>query len=127
MPLRYEIRADAIWIVTQGDVDYEAGLETLDRAITAASEYAPERRWDIVFDICESQEDRSAMELRSIAEIVARHPSVLSGRCAVLAGDDFHFALGRQFGAYSEGLGVDVRVLRNPEAVRNWLQTKPSP
>lgn len=122
MSLRYEIRDHVLWFETQGDVEYDEGLDTLGAAIRDAGERAPGRRFDVVFDIRNSRESRSSRELRGIAEFVGSHAEVLSGRCVIVAGDAFHYGLGRMFGAYSESQGVEVGVVRDVGAAISWLQ-----
>ncbi len=125
MPLDYDIRSGVIWFVTEGDVDYEDGLETLGTAIREAARRDADQRWDVIFDIRLSSEQRSADELRGIADFVAGHKAVLSGRCAVVAGDAFHFGLGRMFSAYSESNGVEALVARDVGSATSWLNGEP--
>jgi len=121
MPLRYELRDPVLWYVAEGDVDYAAGREVLRSGVEAAGAHAPARSWDVLFDIRESGERRSAEELRGIASFCAEQGPTLSRRCAVVAGDAFHFGLGRMFGAYAEPAGVEVRVFRDLAAAEQWL------
>lgn len=121
MPIRYELREPIIWFETRGDVDYDAGLGVLQAGIEAARQRTPGRSWDVLFDIRESSERRSADELREIAQVLAGHLPAISRYCAVVAGDAFHFGLGRMFSAYSEPEGVEVHVFREQAAAEQWL------
>ncbi len=127
MALDYEIRDDVLWFVTRGDVDYPGGIDTLSEAIAEVARRDSERRWDVVFDIRESTERRSARELRGIADFIAGHDAVLSGRCAIVAGDAFHYGLGRMFAAFSESHGISVEVVRDIDEVEAWLASRPAP
>ncbi len=124
MPLRHELRDGVLWFVTEGDVDYEAGLGVLEQGIEEAHRAAADRRWDVVFDIRESAENRSKHELVGVAAFVAGHRDVLSGRCAVVASDPFHFALARMFSAHAESRGVEALVTRDVRAALDWLATR---
>jgi hypothetical protein len=118
MPISYDLRDGAIWFLTVEDVDYDEGFGVLDRAFSDAATRDPETRWDVVFDILGSTENRSADELNAIAEYVAKHDFVLSGRFVLIAADEFHYALARMFAAYSENLGLQASVVRDvPAAV----------
>jgi len=121
MPIHYEIRPEAIWFRTVGDVDFENGLAVLEAGIESARRRSAGRRWPVIFDILASQERRNADELRAIAHFVAEHADVLAPHCAVIAGDDFHYGLARMFEAFADSHDVRVTVLRRPDEVAGWL------
>jgi len=120
MPLTHELRDRAIWIITRGDVVYEDGLSSVERALEAARERDPDIGWDIVFDIRDSRENRSAAELERIAELVDNARPLLSGRCAVIAGSDYLFGVSRMFQAYCELRNLDSIVVRDPGELQDW-------
>lgn len=122
MPLRHRLQDGVIWITTEGDVEYDEGIASLGRALEAAKQADPVARWDIVFDVRRSSENRSADELRRIAQLVAENGSVLSGRTVVIAGDDLHYGLSRMFQAYCELHGLRAAVRRDPDAALAWLR-----
>jgi len=122
MPIEHELRDGVIWTTTVGDVDYEDGIGSMRRALEAARAADSSRRWDIVFDVRRSSEDRSSDELQAIADFVAASDAVLSGRCVVIAGDDFHFGLSRMFQAYCELKGLTPQVVREVDAAESWLR-----
>jgi hypothetical protein len=124
MPMSFDLQEGALWFRTWDDVVYDEGIAVLERGLEAALQASAQRRWPVVFDIRESRENRSADELRGIAEFVAAHDGVLSGHCAVLASDALHFGLGRMFEAFSQEHGIDVRVFREPEALVAWLEVE---
>lgn len=124
MPIRFQLRDDVLSFVTVGDVDYEAGLGVLEQGIEEARRAVADRRWDVVFDIRESAENRSKDELVGVAAFVASHPDVLSGRCAVVASDPFHFGLARMFSAHAESLGIEALVTRDVRAALDWLAAR---
>lgn len=121
MPLSFELDRDVIRVTTKGDVEFESGLGVLERAIRTARDADPRRRWHLLFDIRESSENRSSIELDGIAGFIGDRQQGLSGRCAVVAGDPFHFGLARQFEAYSNRRGVAVSVFRDVDEALRWL------
>jgi hypothetical protein len=122
MPITYELRGDAIWFVAVGEVEYDSGFAILDRGINEAATRDRDARWHVVFDILGSHENRSADELRAIAEFVAKHDEVLSGHFVVIADDEFHYALARMFTAFCENLGMQADVVRDVPSAIEWLE-----
>jgi hypothetical protein len=125
MPIDYEIRPDAIWLRTVGDIEYTSGLGVLEAAVAEARSRAGGRRWPVVFDITRSEERRSADELRAIAQFLASQADVLEPRCAVVAVDDLHFGLARMFEAFADQHAVKVTVLRSLDEIDGWLVAVP--
>lgn len=126
MPMSFEIKPQEIWFRTSGDVDYAEGIAVLEQGLHEAQQATPSRRWPVVFDIRDSEENRSANELRGIAQFVAAHDGILTGRCAVLTSDALHYGLGRMFEVFSEDLGIEVQVFRDLDSLRAWLDADPS-
>ncbi len=122
MPLSHALRDDAIWITAEGDVEFASGIVVLEHSIQSAQASDPTVRWHFVFDIRASVEDRSANELRGIAQFIADRLQVLSGRCVVIAGDNFHYGLSRMFQAYGEGLGLSTQVVKTASEATAWLE-----
>jgi len=73
MPMSFDLQEGALWFRTWDDVVYDEGIAVLERGLEAALQASAQRRWPVVFDIRESRENRSADELRGIAEFVAAH------------------------------------------------------
>jgi hypothetical protein len=121
MPIDYEIRPEAIWFRTDGDVDYEQGLSVLEAGIAAARQQARGKRRPVVFDITASAERRSADELRAIAHFVGENRVVLEPRCAVVTGDDLRYGLARMFEAFAGEHDVRVSVFRDAGERSDWL------
>lgn len=121
MPLSFEQRGDTLWVIAEGDVDYASGLAAFGNALREAGKSDPARRWHLLFDVRRSTEDRDADELRGIAGLVAENADMLSGRCALLAGDDLHYGLSRMFEAYCQARGLAARVFREVPEAESWL------
>lgn len=69
----------------------------------------------------ESMGSRSPSQIRYVAEFLGPYSGRIGGRCAVVATEDLHFGLGRMGSVYSEGVGVEAAIFRDPEAAREWL------
>jgi hypothetical protein len=121
MPIHYEIRPDAIWFRSVGDVEYESGFGALEAAVAEARARADGRRRPIVFDLTRSEERRNADEMRAIAHFVASHAEVLEPRCAVVARDDLRYGLARMFEAFADQYAVKVTVLRGLDEIDGWF------
>ena len=125
MPLTHALRDRTIWITTVGDVEFEEGLAALGRALDDAHGTDASAGWHIAFDVRDSSERRSSEELRGIARFVGENRAVLSGRCVVIAGDDFHYGLSRQFQAYCELHGLQSSVVRDLKDAARVLRDEP--
>ncbi len=124
MPIRYEIEPRMLRFCTEGDVAYDETMHVLRDGLTRGEDAirsgsaAP---FDLLFDVRESLENRSAEELRQMADLVAERSGILSGRAAVVASDVLHFGLGRMFGAYADARQIEVRVFYSLEEAESWL------
>lgn len=121
MGISFELKDRTIRFVTVGDVDFAAGLQVLEAALATAAEQGS--GWGLLFDIRSSSENRSADELRGVAEVIARHRDALSGQCAILAADPLHYGLARMFGVFAESLGLTAMVFRTEAEALAWLTT----
>lgn len=128
MPLEYRLSDSIIHFTTVGDVDYEGGLAILKEAFSRASSQpsADSQGWHLLFDITESKENRQSQEVRHIAETIQSRKQCLSGRCAVVATDPLRFGVGRMFGAFMEGLGLESIVVRSVAEAEQWLKSAES-
>ena len=126
MPIRFELQPETLFYSTEGDVEYEDGVRTLRAGLGQAAESFRAGRagkFDVLFDVRQSTEDRTGEELRGIADLLGAHASFLTGHAAVVAGDAFHIGLARVLGAYAAGNRVEVRVFLDAEEAREWLQS----
>jgi hypothetical protein len=121
MGLAYQLVDGVLVFTTTGDVEYQDGLSILRSGFTAAQAADPARKWHLMFDIRQSTENRNAVQLRSIADLITAHKSILSGRCAVVATAPLHFGLARMFGAFLENNGMDAHVATSPPDAHAWL------
>ena len=60
--------------------------------------------------------------LRVLDEIGGCHTSFPPIRWAMLATEPAHYGMGRLFGSYAEGRGIELRVFTTLESANVWLQ-----
>ncbi|HET9252494.1 MAG TPA: hypothetical protein VFP58_10305 [Candidatus Eisenbacteria bacterium] len=69
----------------------------------------------------ESLASRSPSQIRFVAESLGPYVKRINGRVAVVAIEDLHFGFSRMGSAYSENVGVEAAIFRDPEEARRWL------
>lgn len=69
----------------------------------------------------ESLAGRHPSQIRYVAEFLGPYAKRINGRLAVVAIEDLHFGLGRMGSVYSENVGVEAAIFRDPDAARRWL------
>ena len=124
MPLSYALEQIILRIAAVGDVEYNTGLVVFKEALDRARELAhtsDTKHWNVIFDLRESKEDRSADELRGVAMALSQYSEILTGRLALVAADAYHYGLSRVFGVFAEQLGHEPRVFNNVEEAEAWL------
>lgn len=121
MPLSHQLRERTIWITSEGSVEYQDGMDTLEAAIASARAADAGAHWDMAFDLRLSGENRSSEELRGIAQFVADNIPPLSGRCVLIAHSDLLYGLSRMFQAHCELLEIDSAVVRDVATAEAWI------
>ena len=124
MPFTWELTDSVVQFRPKGEVEQETNLQGLTEALTAvraAWRTNGNRPFDILIDLRESLENRSAGELRSLAELMAGYADVLTGRIAMVATDPLRYAFGRVFEVFSEHLGQTPRVFSDYAEAEAWL------
>jgi len=124
MGLSYRLRGAIIEVTTRGDVDYDVGFATLQQAFAdagAVTAREPGTRWHCLFDITESTEDRTAEELRGIADYIATHRAILTGRVASAVSERLYYGLSRMFAAFMDDRELSVEVFDGVDAAEAWL------
>jgi len=124
MPFTFELTDRVVQFRPKGDVEQETNLQGVTEALTAvraAWRTNGNRPFDILIDLRESLENRSAGELRSLAELMAGHADVLTGRIAIVATDSLRYALGRVFEVFSDHLGQTPRMFSDCAAAEAWF------
>jgi len=123
MALKYELDDQVIRYTTVSDVEFDQGTRTLENGLEAAKAKDPSQLWHILFDIRESNENRSSGELNFIAIIIGEHRSMLSGRCAIVVADPLHYGLGRMFATIMMNYQMMVEVKHDVEEAERWLRS----
>jgi len=124
MPFTYELTDRVVQFHPKGEVEQEMNLQGMTEALTAvraAWRTNGNRPFDILIDLRESLENRSAGELRSLAEFMAGYADVLTGRIAIVATDPLRYALARVFEVFSEHLGQTPRMFSDHAEAEAWF------
>lgn len=123
MPVTYSIRSNLLRIVAAGE--YEWG--EVPRAFLAAlNDPACPDPVALLLDVRESSSiaKRSMDEIRAAGEFLGPYAARIGGKCAVLAGTELQFGLGRMGSVYSEGVGVKAGIFRDDRSALEWLGVK---
>ncbi len=123
MGIAFQLHRTEIRFRTTGDVDYGDGLQTMRSAFAAAKAPDAGTLWDLLFDISESQENRSSDELRGVAEEIERHRELLPGRAAVVATNPLHYGLARMFCVFMQSVGFEAMVFASVGEGTSCLQS----
>lgn len=125
MPLLYKVSRHLLRFVVKGDVEYAQGLETARRAFDEVRKSSTPGGplWNVLIDLKESTEVRTAQELQGMAMALAQHSDVLSGRVAVVALEPEHLQRVADFSAFSQKLGYVPRVFDDAAEAEEWLKS----
>ena len=129
MPIRYEIEPGTLHFHFEGDGDFEETLRVVGDGLVLAGDAVRARAaqpFDLLFDKRASSENRSAEQLRRMADLVGDHTAALSRRAAIVVGDAFHFGLGRMFAAFADARGIEVQVFYSRDDAERWLAGAPA-
>jgi hypothetical protein len=124
MALTYQLREGILHFFTAAEVEFQEGTNTLEAGLQAAAAAEPDTKWQLLFDIRESSENRSGPELHFIAMVIGEHRAILSGNCALVVAQPLHYGLGRMFGEYLKYYGMDTAVFHEIEAAERWLKER---
>ena len=123
MALIPEISGGNLLVRSVGDHGLDEGLVQMALAMDLAREEFQRTgtRVDMLIDMLESEEHKSPEELREIGEWFRPYLDLLSGRIAVVVGEELHFGLTRLFSAVVQQDGMVVQPFYDTEAARRWL------
>ena len=122
MALSFTLEYPLLHWTAVGTVGHEDGLHATRQSFLAI-EATGERGWHILIDLTRSEENRTASELRELAQLVAEQKWLLSERIAAVAETPLLRGTSRMFAVYMEDYGVDVRVFGSMDEARAWLVT----
>lgn len=98
-------------------------LDTIrDSILGLANEpgFSPDFR--ILVDLRDMDYAPSNEDIQIIAENLGRMKDSYCNRIAVVVAGDLHFGLFRMASTYADLKGVDMKIFRDPEEARAWLQ-----
>ena len=122
MPVQYAVDGRLVRMELEGVYAPDDIISTFSAALEDPE--LPEHP-RFLLDVTRSQviAQRSADELRSVAEVFAAHAQHFGGRCAVVVGEPVQFGLVRMAGAFIESDSVVVEVFGNPDDAKAWLES----
>lgn len=124
MPISYRIESPGDLIVVEaiGEVPVEAYVDLWNEMI-ADERISPGPR--ILADFRKVEVRRSGAEVRSVAATVHRFQAfVEGGRMAVIADQPASFGLARMYESLVEPTAFEVRVFRDPDEARAWIDPR---
>jgi len=119
MPIKFSLDdKNKIGVFTTiGNVEFEDGMKILHLGLNTISEQCDNHL--ILFDIRQSEENRSSEELKGLAEVIKQQLGM--AKMAIVVEDDFYYGVSRVFMANSDLLDMDSNVFRDPQEAINWL------
>ena len=117
MPITFHIDNNIGIYITKGDVEFSEGMSVLLGGLQEIKSKLESPL--ILFDLRESEENRSSNEISSIADVVGMH--VEGAKVAMLVNRAPYFGLSRVFEAYVESSNVQTRVFKEYEDALSWL------
>ena len=126
MPITYTIdrQQNLIHTMGAGDITF---AEVLDHFQALAADPAFNPGTDVLLDLLGCTSPPSNAQVREAAAFL-EHRSVRLrfGRCAVVASQDVMYGMMRIFQVFAESAFASIRVFRNLEDARLWLNASPS-
>ena len=121
MPIKFTLDDDKIGVFTTiGNVEYEDGMKVLHLGLDTINKECKNHL--ILFDIRQSEENRSGKEIKDMAETIKQQLG--SAKMAIVVDNDFYHGVSRMFIANSELLDMDSNVFRNPADAVSWLKNR---
>ncbi len=124
MPVTYEFQGDLLKIELVGKYEPDDVITTF---MAAMNDPQCPRPATLLVDVRRSETLATAAvaDIRRVAEYVGPYAARVGGRLAVVASSDVHFGLSRLGSVYSEGVGVEAQIFRDPESAIAWLGVTP--
>ena len=91
-------------------------LEILEHGLSELSRYPVNPV--ILFDVQQIEEDRSTGEIRTIVDRIQELAP--GAHVAILVASDLLYGMGRMFGSYAEGAGLNAMVFRDRQCAWQW-------
>jgi len=120
MPVSFTL-SDGIGIFTTvGDVDFEEGLDILEKGMDAVHKSGQPHV--LLFDFSQSAENRSAEELHTISMFIQER--LPRAHLAMVAQQDLYYGISRMFSSFAESLSLDSRAFRNRDEAIDWCNAR---
>lgn len=116
MPITFNLNREVAVITTIRDVDFGLGIEVLKHGLTELATHPVNPV--ILFDVQQTEEDRSTGEIRKIVDRIQEQTS--GAHVAILVASDLLYGMGRMFGSYAEGAGLNAMVFREGKCAWKW-------
>ncbi|MEM7363280.1 MAG: hypothetical protein AAF525_04610 [Pseudomonadota bacterium] len=116
MPIVFQLEREVAVFTTIGDVDFDEGILVLKDGVSELTALAVNPV--ILFDVQQTEEDRSSGEMRTIVDALQEQVPGVS--IAVLVASDLHYGIARMFGSYAEGAGLNTMVFRDRQSAWEW-------
>jgi hypothetical protein len=125
---RYDCSARLAILEAHGEVSREDAIAQFRAVCTElATVYRrhPEAPFGVLLDTRRATTVPTTEDiLRVLDEICGCDAGVLPTRWAMLATEPVHYGMGRLFGSYAEGQGIDLRVFSTLESASDWLRDR---
>ena len=120
MPVTYSLEGTLLRLTLSGTYEPQDIVSEFQAAL--ADPLCPDPV-SLLVDVTRSESlaDRHPSQIRYVAEFLGPYAKRIQGRCAVVAVEDLHFGLGRMGSVYSENVGVEAVIFRDPNEARRWL------
>jgi hypothetical protein len=117
MPMDFQIKNGIVVFTTVGELDYQEGINVLKEGLHSIKGSNPAL---ILFDIRQSQENRTHDEILNISEFIK--PFILEkAKIALLVEHDLYFGLSRMFASYVEEADIEAQVFKKYDDALSWL------
>lgn len=121
-PLTYTIRKPVVRFVKSGELGYNQLLEVFKKALEEARLQGSTIHWDLMFDLRDSRDIRSEIQLRGLAMVLTQYKHALSGRMAMVTAGEELLAQGQKFSELIETTGQEAQVFDRVEDAEAWLR-----
>jgi hypothetical protein len=126
MPVRYSFSGNLFRVNLEGSYTPEELMKTF---MDAQDDPLFPEGAHFLLDVRNSSElsERSYEDIRSVAKFFAAHSDRVSGRCAIVADKDVHYALSRMGATFAETAGARVEVFKDISTAILWLSSDTDP
>jgi hypothetical protein len=119
MPISYELEDQLLIIKTEGDIQPEDLQETFQKVFVDPA-FEPGTKilvydLDSVFVPTTKQIEAGAKNIESVMKKFA-------SKMAIVVSSDVNYGMGRMMEIFCEQRGIDVKVFRDFDIAKNWLQ-----